>query len=176
LGAFMKYFYKFEFPVRLLFYLFFQWGLLLFVIGQYLVNTWLSPYLKTGASWIQSYARFVRYAKKNLRSVISHSILMLGVINFSIFIFYFIMDRFLSVFIYQQHLFQFKLVTMHSTLDAVYNACTVFLAFMVTNLLFAPIVKLGHRLLEYMRPDMKINNISTTDTVNDATYQSETTP
>ncbi|MDD2332059.1 MAG: hypothetical protein PHI68_05350 [Candidatus Cloacimonetes bacterium] len=142
LGTFFKYFYNIQFPVKKVFLIMMHGTLIIIAFYQYIINTWLSRYMEEGFHKKLAQRKLREFVATNVKAAISYTVLLFCVVNISIFLYRWLMHLVLAPLFYSQNLFQFKLVLMKTPIDVVYNTILIFFAFMMSNLLFSPLIKL----------------------------------
>jgi len=157
LTAFLKYFYAIQLPLRYLYLKIFQYMAIGLILYVYLRNYWLRLVLKTDHSLKRNSAMLMIYIRHNRRTFILHTLFVLGMVVLSVHVFKWVVYLFLdplasSLTDLMGIPIRFTVVKVRTTIDLLYNLYMLFCAFIVSNLLYAPFVKLFHVLASHFRP------------------------
>ena len=161
LTAFLKYFYSIQFPLRYIYLKIFQFMTIGLILYVYLRNYWLKITLNTNHSRKRNTAMLLIYIRNNRRSFIIHTLYVLAMVLLSVHVFKWVVNLFLDPFVTELTKWigipmRFTVVKVVTTLDLLYNVYMLFCAFIISNLLYAPFVKLFHNLASHFRPQQNL--------------------
>ncbi len=156
-SAFIRYFYQIQMPIRYAFAYITQFCCITLIVFHYVMNNWLFRFRIKGHSYNRAWAYMFVYVKRNLGVFIQYSLLCIMMIVVSIYVYRIMIVILISpLFSYISDLtgWTLKIRTQNgsSGLIVVSNVWSVFVAYLISNLFYAPIVKAFHGVLQMFHP------------------------
>ncbi len=157
LSAFLKYFYNIHIHIRYIFLYITQVFCVMMIVYHYIMNMWLKYYLKAGYSRKRAWACLLIFMRKDLGIFIRYSISLVLIMILSVYLY-----RALILLIIAPGLdlitgttglkLQFHVSQYIAGSVVLGNVWVLFVAFLTSNLLFSPIVKILHNLIQSYHP------------------------
>ncbi|MBM4403896.1 MAG: hypothetical protein FJ042_05880 [Candidatus Cloacimonetes bacterium] len=160
LTAFLRYFYSIQLPLHYIYLKIFQFMAIGLILYQHLRNYWLKHTMKSGRSPKRSIAVLLLYIRHHRREFYLHTLMLCGLILVSVHVYKWVVYLFLEPFaMYLDKLagmpVRFTVARVRTPLDLLYNVFVLFCAYIVSNLLFAPVINLFHHLSLRIKPRSK---------------------
>lgn len=157
LSSFLRYFYNISFPIRYVFSFITQVFCMVLIIYQYLIYSWLNVFLARGYSNKRAWAALLIYTRDNVRAFIVYSLLILLAIIVSVYVYSSVISYLFSPALYYlssliSTSLELSVKQGSGNLLTVINVSSIFVAFLISNLLFSPIVKITHAFLQKHHP------------------------
>jgi hypothetical protein len=163
LSRFLGYFYRIDLPLKKAVMFFFRAYTVLLILYYYLKSMWLQPLRERKYSQKRSTLLVTGWISKNIWAAVKYTGMMAIVVFAAVKLYLIVISYFISpVMEGIRHLLGLKLdielIPISGIGSVLYNLFMLAAAFMLSNLLFYPIVMLSHKLNKSMHP-MKIKQV-----------------
>ncbi|MDP2173261.1 MAG: hypothetical protein Q8M98_01130 [Candidatus Cloacimonadaceae bacterium] len=144
-AAFMKYFYGFRVPMKMIFPMATRVICIFLIVYYYLAHVWTEPIRLCGHNLKYSRLRLMVFIRRNPFSFIRFSIVLTLMIMISSKLYYGIVQYVLHPILTdlsggRESAFTFILIPLEGSSALVYNVLVISAAFIISNLFFAPLV------------------------------------
>ncbi len=157
LSSFLKYFYAIHMPLRYILLYVTQVYCVMLIIYHYLIHSWLKHYYMSGYSRKRAWAGLLIYMRNDLKKFTLYSLGLILMIIFSVYLY-----RAIILIVAAPILdlmsntigipLRFHIGQSYSSVGVLHNVWVLFVAFLTSNLLFAPIVKTLHGFMQRLHP------------------------
>lgn len=145
LTSFMSYFYEIRLPLKQAIALFFRLFTILMIFFYYIAAMWLSPYRVRGYGDKRSQTLFWGWLSKNPGAALQYTIFLILLVFIAVRLYLLMISYFYDpLFVWLKHYLNFSihldLVPLTNIGSIFYNLFMLAVAFMLSNLLFYPII------------------------------------
>lgn len=157
LSSFLDYFYGIKIPIRRIYASLFQYLSLTLIIFYYIQSVWTKPFIQRGYGIDRSINMVIAFGRKSPISILRYSGLIVLVIVATVKIYQLLVFNVISMFVdYLDSVVvdgvQLRLVSASSSWGVLYNVVLILTAFLISNILFAPLTVAGEYLLQKVHP------------------------
>ncbi|MEF3694778.1 MAG: hypothetical protein V3576_05460 [Candidatus Cloacimonadota bacterium] len=164
LGSFLDYFYGIKLPIRRIYASLFQYLSLTLIMFYYIQSVWTAPFRQRGYSIDRSINYVILFGRRTPMTLLLFTgVIMLTVVS-SVVLYRLVVFNGVSLLIeYMNSIVpdgvQLQLLSAKHSGEVFYNVIIILIAFLVSNLLFAPFTLLGEMLLSHIHPiKLKVRN------------------
>ncbi len=157
LSSFLRYFYNVKMVTRNTYAVVVHILCVFMVFYQYTMNLWLSHFLKRGYHPDRAMTYLEVYMKRNKIAFIRYTLTMVIVMSFSVYLYRILITQLVApiielLFVTTNISLKFSVIPVTSSFGHISNVCVILVAFIVANLLFAPIMNLLNALMKRLHP------------------------
>lgn len=157
LTSFMSYFYGIRLPLKQAIALFFRLFTILIIVYYYLAEMWLSPYRKRGYGDHRSETLCWGWLCKNPLAALQYTVFLVLIVLIAVKLYVIVISYvydplFLGLKQYLNFSIHLDLVPLKHTGTIFYNLFILAVAFMLSNLLFYPIIHFLQMLANHLHP------------------------
>ncbi|PKN80593.1 MAG: hypothetical protein CVU48_01345 [Candidatus Cloacimonetes bacterium HGW-Cloacimonetes-1] len=157
LSSFLRYFYSVQMVTRNTYAVAVHVLCVFMVFYQYTMNLWLSHFLKRGYQPNRAKAYLEVYMRRNKVAFIRYTLSMIIVMSFSVYLYRILIIQLIApaielLFVATNVSLKFSVIPVSSSFGHISNVCVILMAFIVANLLFAPIMNLLATLMKRLHP------------------------
>ncbi|HRY83990.1 MAG TPA: hypothetical protein P5533_05085 [Candidatus Cloacimonadota bacterium] len=157
LYVFLNYFYSIQLPIKKIYAHFLQYISIVLIMFYYIQSVWTKPFRAKGMSYPRAIRHVMVFARHNLYATLTFSALLVLIVISSAKLYHLVIVMLISPCIDAvSSLLGFSLrpemLPVSGMSELLYNLLLIFSIFMVSNLIYAPIIALFKLLIKRLHP------------------------
>ncbi len=164
LGSFLDYFYEIKIPIRRIYASLFQYISLTLIMFYYIQSVWTAPFRKRGYSIDRSINYVILFGRRTPWTLLVFTGLIMLIVVCSTLLYRLLVFNGISLIIEYLNTaipdgVLLQMISAQNSGEVFYNVIIILIAFLISNLLFAPFTLLGEMLINYIHPiKLKVRN------------------
>lgn len=157
LKTFLAYFYQIELPIKRIYSHIFQFIGVAIAFFYYIQSLWTKPFLKKDVSYPRAINQVLIYARNNVAQTLIYTFQIILVTILTSYAYYLLISHLLTPGINLLETFsgirlRIELIKVHGAFDLLIDIFLMFAAFLISNIVFYPVMRFSAKFLERLHP------------------------
>ncbi|HOH46373.1 MAG TPA: hypothetical protein PLX59_00915 [Candidatus Cloacimonadota bacterium] len=164
LGSFLSYFYGIKLPIRRIYASLFQYISLTLIMFYYIQSVWTAPFRRRGYSIDRSINYVILFGRRTPWTLLIFTGVIILVVICSTLLYRLVVFNGISLIIEYLNTIVpdgvlLQMISARNSGEVLLNVVNILIAFLISNLLFAPFTMLGEMLINHIHPiKLKVRN------------------
>lgn len=157
LKTFLAYFYQIELPIKRIYSHIFQFIGVAIAFFYYIQSLWTKPFRKKDVSYPRAINQVLIYARNNVAQTLIYTFQIILVTILTSYAYYLLISHLLTPGINLLETFsgirlRIELIKVHGAFDLLIDIFLMFAAFLISNIVFYPVMRFSAKFLERLHP------------------------